>query len=192
LTLNGDPHITGIELLGKVIVDDEHTHTYLHHLQRLVKADWLVMNSDQNNSYLGQPPYTFIHAQCEFGDRLHEVLGEGSGPAAAFTGNEQYLEAMFAYLNNVSANKRHPLKSAGAGDKPDKRPADPALKRLEERARRAKVALPAVALRHRFGLSIYQHLCLLGMYGQQEGEIDYDFSDPKYVVRMFSRGIDAR
>ena len=191
-TLNGDTHVTGIELIAKVMVDDEHTHHYLQQIHRLVTAGWIAVTDENSDSYLGGPPYCYLHNQCDFGDRFHELLGAAAGPAAPFDGNEQYLESMFGYLQRLQPHGRHPFKLCGAGENPERRMLEPALRRLEERVRRAQLALPAFDLRQQFGLSSYQHLCLLGMYGQQEGEIDHDFSDPNDVVKLFSRGIAAR
>ncbi len=190
-TINGDTHVTGIELMGKLLVDDEHTHHYLQQIQILMTTGWLAMADERNEFNLGGPPYCYLHAQCEFGSLLHELLG-ASGPAAPFAGNEQYLEAVFVYLQQMSPHGRHPFKLVGAADNPSRRKAEPALKRLEDRVRRTKVPVTAFDLRQKFGLSIYQHLCVLGMYGQQEGEIEHDFSDPNDVVKLFTRGIEAR
>ena len=191
LTLNGDTHVTGFELMVKLLVDDEHTHHYLKQLQKLMTTGWLAMADERNEYNLGGPPYCYLHAQCEFGNLFHEILG-ASGPAAPFAGNEQYLEAIFAYLQQLQPRTNHPIKLVSAKDDPTRRKAEPALKRLEDRVRRTKEAVPAFDLREKFGLSIYQHLCLLGMFGQQEGEIEHDFSDPNDVVKLFSRGIGAR
>ena len=190
--VNDGESATGIELIRLLKITEGHTLVYLAALNRLADLGWLYLKVGRSVMLITQPPYCWLHATCEFGAAFHDLVGAEAGPGAPFENNDQYLTEMFNYIQQVGARRRHALKLASSDEDPSKTVPDQTLRHIEERAHQSRAELPAFALRKRFALSLHQHLCLLGMYGRREGELDVDFSDPAEVLRTFTASLDAR
>ena len=191
-SVNDGESITGIELIRLLKLGGDHTLAYLTALNRLAELEWLYLKVERGAMVITQPPYCWLHAWCEFGSAFHDLIGIETGPGAPFQNNDQYLAEIFGYLQQVAGRRRHPLKLAASDDDPDKTVPDAVLRRIEDQARRSSADLPAFSIRKRFDLTLYQHLCLLGMYGRREGEFETDFSDPVDVLRAFTSSLNAR
>jgi len=50
------------------------------------------------------------------------------------------------------------------------------------------VALPTAETQEKYGLSVFQHLTLVGLLGARDGDISDDFTDAANLTRFFARG----
>lgn len=190
--MENDCFVEGHEIINKLVYDPEETITYLEGLGTLKTANWIHLSDPPAGVFTDQPPFCWMKSTIEFGETFHKQIGKAGVTSRQFSCNDSYLDAVFSYLqtlireDNIAFKVRNPDIDLATSTP---------YNWYQAIARRIEVSttpLPAAAIIKNFSLSIYQYLCLIGLLGQKEGDLDYDFNDTSDVVRLFALGRISR
>jgi len=186
--VESDPIIEGHEIVEKLVCDPELTIVYLKSLCELKEKGWIRLIETPGRSFTDEPPFSHLQSCIELGDTFHREMGSTEIVCRSFTSNDTYLDAVFGYLQSV-INDDSEMYRVTEPDA-DLSATEPFgwFRRIVQRVDTSTCQLPAAEAQKTHSLSIYQHLALIGLLGMRERDLDYDFSDPSDVVRLFAQG----
>lgn len=193
-TISGDSCVRGYEILEKLQGIDAavHSTTYLLAYEELEGKGWLTLNYENSNA-IQVRPYCFLQAKLDFGDALFKIQGNVTGQKREYFSNEEYLEHVFDYLNDLKDNSSEKNQVSREDDrgkiewKPDRK-----FRRIISIVENTKIPLPAYEIFKKDRLSGWQYLFLMGLMAQQEKATDFDFQDLADTVRLFSQSYSKR
>lgn len=185
--VSGDAYIDGSEIVGKLVCDPELTIEYLQSLGELQKQGWIRLIDSPGRSFCDEPPLLWLKAHIELGASFHKEMNS-TLPSRTFNSNDAYLDAVFIYLKAIIQNDTELFRLDNpAANLFDELPHD-YHRRIIMAVEHSNCPLPAAEVQKKFNLSAYQHLTLIGLFGLREGDLQYDFSNPGNVTRLFAKG----
>lgn len=186
--MDHDCFTEGHEIINQLVYDPEQTITYLHGLGELRDAGWIHLSDPPAGIFTDQPPFCWMKSTIEFGDAFHKQMGKTGIPSRQFSCNDNFLDEVYAYLQSMI--REDSLMYKVRNTEADLNSIVP-YNWYQRIARRIEVTtnhLPAAETIKNYSLSTYQYLCLIGLLGQKEQDLDYDFCDSNDVVRLFAHG----
>lgn len=185
--IENDPYVEVHEIVKKLVCDPERTIEYLTAIGELKDQGWVQLIARSGMAFTDQPPFCWLQSYIELGDTFHKEIGANQF-CRAFTSNDSYLDAIFAYLQTISRDE-HDLYHVNDPEA-DLSTLEPEgwFRRIDQRVQASTCELPAAETQKKYSLSIFQHLTLIGLLGMRDGDLNYDFSDPTEVTRLFASG----
>ena len=183
-----EPFIEGHEIITKLVYDPEQTIIYLNSLGELRKLAWIRIMESPGAAFTDEPPFSWLQACIELGETFHQTMGVTVDTSRAFQSNDAYLDAVYLYLQSIIQDKGNLYRLHNQETDPASWQPEGWSRRIALRVQASTIALPAAATLEKYALSVAQQLTLVGMLGAQEGDLQYDFSDPLEVTRLFARG----
>lgn len=185
--IENDPYVEVHEIVNKLVCDPERTIEYLTAIGELKDQGWVQLIARSGMAFTDQPPFCWLQSYIELGDTFHKEIGANQY-CRAFTSNDSYLDAVFAYLQTISRDE-HDLYHVNDPEA-DLSTLEPEgwFRRIDQRVQASTCELPAAETQKKYSLSIFQHLTLIGLLGMRDGDLNYDFSDPTEVTRLFASG----
>jgi hypothetical protein len=98
--IENEHFVEGHEIVSKLVSDPEKTIEYLLGIHELRDQGWIQMIARPGVAFFDQPPFCWLQAYLELGDTFHKELGANQF-SRAFTSNDTYLDAVFAYLQTI-------------------------------------------------------------------------------------------
>jgi AAA+ superfamily predicted ATPase len=183
-----DPYIQGYEIIEKLVCDPERTIVYLDGFAELKEKGWIRLFEQPGMAFTDQPPFCWLQAYIELGDTFHKQMGVNQQTCRSFTSNDVYLDAVFAYLQAlIQDDGNHYRVDDPKVDLSTLQP-EGWFRRIALGVQASTCELPAAEAREKYSLSIFQHLALVVLLGQQDADLQYDFASPADVVHLFARG----
>lgn len=179
--------IEGHEIIDKVSCDPEMMVTYLASLESLQKQGWIQIIEKPGMAVIAQAPFCWLQAYLELGDTFHKSLGAAQ-ISGAFTSNDLYLDAVYTYLLILMRDDAGAYQINDPDTDLNSIQLPGWFRRIGMREEVTTTLPPAAEARSRYGLSIFQFLTLCGLLGMRDGDLEYEFSDPGRVVRLFTLG----
>lgn len=185
--IENDPYVEVHEIVEKLVCDPERTIDYLTGIEELKNQGWIQLIARPGMAFTDQPPFCWLQSYVELGDTFHKEIGANQY-CRAFTSNDSYLDAVFAYLLTISRddNDLYHVSDPEA----DLSTLEPEgwYRRIDQRVQTSTCELPAAEAQKKYSLSIFQHLTLIGLLGMRDGDLNYDFGNPSDVTRLFASG----
>ncbi|MBJ6799722.1 ATP-binding protein [Geomonas propionica] len=182
-----DPYVEGYEIVDRLVYDPELTVVYLKALEELQELGWVRLRNT-GGSFTDSPPFCWLQANVDFGDTFHREMGNAETTVAGFSSNDAYLDAIFSYLKGFDGgNSEHLVINDPDVNLETYQPVG-WYRRCVQRVEVSSCQLPAAKAGPKLRLSPLQHLTLMGLLGQREGDLSYDFNDTYQVARLFARG----
>jgi hypothetical protein len=183
-----DPLVEGHEIIEKLVYDQEKTIVFLNGFTELKEQGWIVFGDSLGMAFVDQPPFCWLQSSIDLGDAFHREMGAGQLTSCAFTSNDVYLDAVYAYLLTMSQDNS--IHSRVIDPETDLATVQPEglYRRIILRMQASTCELPAAEAREKYSLSVFQHLTLMGLLGLRDGDVRYDFSDPSDVTNLFAHG----
>ena len=191
--MSGDNKILGHEIISSLHVEAGQSLEYLQALDELEFVGFLELIPD-TDSQMKQRPWCWLQARIEMGQQLVSAQGSGNAPAKGFESNEEYIDAVVEYINQLAqrlTSQNQTLCNEEIHQLPQWR-ADQKFNDIEARVALTKIPIPAAEIRTTHKLSGWQYLFLIGMMGRSELSVKYDFSDLNDVVKLFASGFNVR
>ncbi|ABK99492.1 ATP-binding protein [Pelobacter propionicus] len=183
-----DPNIEGYEIVDKLVYDPEKTINYLNSLGELKEQGWIRLIDIPGKSFTEQPPFCWLQSYIELGDTFHKEMGASQQSSRSFISNDAYLDAAFLYLQAVIHDDTSIYHvNEPATDLATYQPED-WFRRIVMAVQCSTCSLPAAGTIEKYSLSVLQHLTLVGLLGTRDGDIQYDFTDPANVSKLFAQG----
>ena len=184
-----EPFTEGHEIITSLVYDPEQTIVYLNSFAELQRLDWIRIIDSPGAAFTDQPPFSWLQACIELGETFHSAMGVTAETSRAFQSNDAYLDAVFVYLQAIIQDKGNLYQVQNPETDLASWQPEGWFRRIALRMQTTSTsALPAAATIEKYRLSIVQHLTLAGLLGAQDGDVQYDFSDPVEVTRLFARG----
>jgi hypothetical protein len=190
-TIGGDDHVLGKEVIDKLINDPVNTFTYLNAIDELKQKSWFNIELDRSNP-LKVKPYIYLQTRLDIGDAFTTIEESFTGEQTSYATNEDYLDAMFNYLNDFTERNRRSRKNDSETDNSLEFKPDRPFQRIMQRVDNSTVPLPATKIMKEQKLSGWQYLFLMGLLGQAEKVLFFDFADIDEVIRLFVTGYSKR
>lgn len=176
------------DIIFNLVVDPEKTIVYLNALAELKDLGWVRLVESQGMGFTDLPPFSWLQWHVELGKTFHKEMGVTPNSCNSFTSNDDYLDAVFAYLY-VMIQEQSSYRQVTEPE------TDLAMfqpegwhRRIFLRVQASTCKLQAFDAQEKHGLTIFQYLALIGLLGTRDGDLDYDFSTPSEVARLFARG----
>jgi AAA+ superfamily predicted ATPase len=187
-SVDNNPFIEGHEIVGKLVSDPEKTIIYLKSFAELKNKGWLRLNNMVGLALIDEPPFSWLQSNLTLGDTFH---GEMGPDCRAFVSNDAYLEAVYCYLQSLISERFIYQITDPCTDFANQEP-EGWFRRIGPRVLDTDCLLPAVEVRKKYRLTVFQYLALVGLLGFKDGDLTYEFTDPHAVVALFSRGKQCR
>jgi AAA+ superfamily predicted ATPase len=186
--LESHPYVQGHEIVEKLVYDSENTLMYLNSFAELKDQKWIILQVSQGMALIEQKPFIWLQSDIELGVTFHKEMGVTAETCRAFTSNDAYLDSVFTYLEAmVRDDSGHYQVFNTESDLKTEQP-EGWYRRIAVRVQVSTSPLQAAETIEKYGLSIYQHLALIGLLGLRDGDLNYEFNDPTCVTRLFARG----
>ena len=179
-------YIEGHEIIDKLVCDPEKTITFLKGLGELNEHGWIRFYDKNHSGFTDQPPFCWLQSKIELGDGFHKEMGV-SDYNISFASNDEYLDAVFEYLREIIAENSTYQIGDPKADLTTSELAD-WHRKIGVRVEVTTCRLPAAEVKSKYSLSIFQYLTMIGLLGQRDNDLNYEFSDPYDVSRLFSEG----
>ena len=183
-----EPFIEGHEIITKLVCDPEQTIGYLNSFGELQRQGWIRLIETPGTTFTDQPPFSWLQACIKLGDAFHQAMGVTELSSQAFTTNDAYLDAVFVYLQTVIQGEGNRFQLHDPDIDLTTVQPEGWFRKIALRVPSSTCALPAAETLEKYSLSVLQHLSLVGLLGSHDGEVQYDFSNPADVSRLFARG----
>lgn len=176
------------EVVSSLVYDPEQTVVYLNALGELKTAGWIHLSDPPLSSFTNQPPFCWMKSNIELGQTFHQNMGGNKANTRQFSCNDSYLDEVYSYLQTVIRDDSSIFKVRDPdADLNSIRPYN-WYQIIARRVEVSAVPLPAAAVIKNYSLSIFQYLFLVGLLGQKEGDLNYEFDDTNDAVRLFANG----
>ena len=182
-----DPFIEGHEIIDKLVCDPERTVDYLNGLGELKERGYIRLVETSAMAFTEQPPFCWLQSNIELGEAFHLEMGAAQN-IYAFTSNDMYLDAVYAYLQAMIQDESPRYKVIDPDIDLATFQPEGWLRRIDLKAQASTCPLPAAEARRKYSLSAFQHLALIGLFGMRDGDLRYDFNSPDDVTYLFARG----
>nr|MBW4056987.1 AAA family ATPase [Pseudomonadota bacterium] len=122
------------------------------------------------------------------GDTFHKEMGTSQDDSRSFTSNDAYLDAVYSYLYALIHDDINRYKVTDSEAVLETLEPEGWYRRIAQRVEVSTCPLPAAEAQQKYSLSIFQHLTLMGLLAQRDGDLKFDFNDPSEVTSLFARG----
>ncbi len=191
--IGNDPYVLGHEIIDKLACDPERIIEYLNGFTELNDSGWIRIFERPGSSFIDQPPFCWLQSSIELGNTFHKEMGGGKQKTyRAFTSNEAYLDAVFAYLHSIIQDESDIYRVNNPEVDLYTVELDGWYRRIAQRTEISDCTIPAIEAQKKYDLSVHQQLTLVGLMGSRDGDVRYDFSNPSDVTQLFARGRMSR
>ena len=180
-------YIEGHDITEKLVCDPEKTSVYLEGLEELNKHGWILFIETRSTGFTDQPPFCWLQSTIELGDAFHKETGVIQHDTS-FTSNDDYLDAVCAYLRILICERSVRFKFCDAEADLRTFELESWYRKIGSRVLATTIPLPAVDVKEKYALSLFQYLTMIGLLATQDNDLDYDFNDPRDVTRLFAGG----
>jgi len=186
--VENDVFIEGHEIVTKLVYDPEKTIVYLKGFSELKEKGWIRVIDRPGMSFTDQPPFSWLQAWLELSESFEKAMGVSQDNSRAFTSNDSFLDAVYSYLYALIHDDINRYKVTDSEAVLETLEPEGWYRRIEQRVEVSTCHLPAVEAQQKYSLSIFQHLTLMGLLAQRDGDLKFDFNDPSEVTSLFARG----
>jgi hypothetical protein len=186
--VENDVFIEGHEIVTKLVYDPEKTVVYLNGFAELKEKGWLRVIDRPGMAFTDQPPFSYLQSCIELGDTFHKEMGVSQDDNRSFTSNDAYLDAVYSYLYALIHDDINRYKVTDSEAVLETLEPEGWYRRIAQRVEVSTCPLPAAEALQKYSLSIFQHLTLMGLLAQRDGDLKFDFNDPSEVTSLFARG----
>ncbi len=190
--MESDCFTEGHEIINRLVYDPEQTIVYLNSLGQLQTAGWIHLSDPPAGVFTDTPPFCWLKSSVELGDTFHREIGKTSATSRQFTCNDNYLDEVYSYIQAMIREDSIIYKVRNADVDLTTFQPNGWYQRIARRIAVTTRPIQAATLLKTYSLSVYQYLCLVGLLGQKEGDLDYDFDDTNDVTRLFAHGRISR
>lgn len=120
--------------------------------------------------------------------RRNKAMGVSQDNSRAFTSNDSFLDAVYSYLYALIHDDINRYKVTDSEAVLETLEPEGWYRRIAQRVEVSTCPLPAAEAQQKYSLSIFQHLTLMGLLAQRDGDLKFDFNDPSEVTSLFARG----
>jgi hypothetical protein len=190
----GEDAICGHELVSKIYIEASYAPLYLQAIDDLYDLGWLYLihNTD---TLMQLRPFCWLKARLEMGKMFElQQKSEENRDIDCFTSNEEYLDTIIEYFNQLAKRLKDQNKSicdTSVHTLPDWLP-DQQFKNIQKRLTNSKVSIPAAEIRTKFNLSGWQYLFLIWLLGRSEKSVSCHFDDINDVIKLFAANYNVR
>ncbi|MBV5328224.1 MAG: ATP-binding protein [Chlorobium sp.] len=186
--VENDVFIEGHEIVTKLVYDPEKTIVYLKGFAELKEKGWIRVIDRPGMSFTDQPPFSWLQAWLELSESFDKAMGVSQDNSRAFTSNDGYLDAVYSYLYALIHDDINRYKVTDSEAVLETLEPEGWYRRIAQRVEVSTCPLPAAEAQQKYSLSIFQHLTLMGLLAQRDGDLKFDFNDPSEVTSLFARG----
>lgn len=186
--VENDVFIEGHEIVTKLVYDPEKTIVYLKGFAELKEKGWIRVIDRPGMSFTDQPPFSWLQAWLELSESFDKAMGVSQDNNRAFTSNDGYLDSVYSYLYALIHDDINRYKVTDSEAVLETLEPEGWYRRIAQRVEVSTCPLPAAEAQQKYSLSIFQHLTLMGLLAQRDGDLKFDFNDPAEVTSLFARG----
>ena len=186
--VENDVFIEGHEIVTKLVYDPEKTIVYLKGFAELKDKRWIRVIDRPGMSFTDQPPFSWLQAWLELSESFEKAMGVSQDNSRAFTSNDSFLDAVYSYLYALIHDDINRYKVTDSEAVLETLEPEGWYRRIAQRIEVSTCPLPAAEAQQKYSLSILQHLTLMGLLAQRDGDLKFDFNDPSEVTSLFARG----
>ena len=186
--VENDVFIEGHEIVTKLVYDPEKTIVYLKGFSELKENGWIRVIDRPGMSFTDQPPFSWLQAWLELSETFDKAMGVSQDNSRAFTSNDGYLDSVYSYLYALIHDDINRYKVTDSEAILETLEPEGWYRRIAQRVEVSTCPLPAAEAQQKHSLSIFQHLTLMGLLAQRDGDLKFDFNDPSEVTSLFARG----
>ena len=190
--VENDVFIEGHEIVTKLVYDPEKTIVYLKGFAELKEKGWIRVIHRPGISFTEHPPFSWLQAWLELSESFEKAMGVSQDNSRAFTSNDSFLDAVYSYLHALIHDDINRYKVTDSEAVLETLEPDGGYRRIAQRVEVSTCPLPAAEAQQKYSLSIFQHLTLMGLLAQRDGDLKFDFNDPSEVTSLFARGRACR
>lgn len=186
--VENDVFIEGHEIVTKLVYDPEKTIVYLKGFAELKERGWIRVIDRPGMSFTDQPPFSWLQAWLELSESFDKAMGISQDNSRAFTSNDSFLDAVYSYIYALIHDDINRYKITDSEAVLETLEPEGWYRRIAQRVEVSTCPLPAAEAQQKYSLSIFQHLTLMGLLAQRDGDLKFDFNDPSEVTSLFARG----